>query len=581
MLFALKLMGKIARLFCCSRLIALVSCVWFGICSVAQTASPNSENKKLSFEISFSAEQSPKPIDGRLMLGISKNDKDEPRMQLKEEEAESQQFFAIDVDGLAPGKSAVIDATSLGFPIRSLADLPSGDYFVQALLNIYQTYHRADGHTVKLPPDMGEGQQWNKKPGNLYSKPQKLHLDRNSGVIKIALTEKIPPIEPAKDTKYIKHIRIQSKLLSDFWGQPMFIGAHVLLPAGFDEHPTAHYPVVVYQDHFSPDFRFFSEEPPKLDLKGRELESAKSKYQLYLDWTSGRLPHMIIIDPIHPNPYYDDSYAVNSENVGPYGDAIMKELLPAVEKQFRAIGQPWARVLVGGSTGGWETLADQVFYPDDFNGAWCFCPDPIDFHAYQTVNIYDDKNAFWVEGEWSQIPRAEMRDTKGNLLATMEPTVRREEVMGTHGRSTEQFGIWQAVFSPVGSDGYPKPIWDPATGVIDKDVANYWKEHYDLTHIMERDWSTLGPKLSGKLHFAVGDMDTWYLNNAVHILDNFMTSSRNPYKVPGFDYGPRKPHCYTGGGDQGIGNMFQRVLPKMREQMKATAPKDADMSWEY
>jgi hypothetical protein len=541
--------------------------------------------EKLRFEISFSPTLNSQALDGRLMLGLSKDDKEEPRFQLQEEEAKSQQFFAVDVEGLAPGKAALIDVTALGFPIPSTADLPAGDYYVQAVLNIYETFRRADGHTLKLPPDMGEGQQWNKKPGNLYSKPQKMHIDPNGGVIRITLSEKVPPIEPPKDTKYIKHVRIQSKLLTEFWGRPMFIGAHVLLPAGFEEHPNAHYPVVVYHDHFSPDFRFFSEQPPSAGQKAPELEFAKSKYQMYLDWTSGRLPHMIIIDPIHANPYYDDSYAVNSANVGPYGDAIVKELLPAVEKQFRAIGQPWARVLVGGSTGGWETLADQVFYPDDFNGAWCFCPDPIDFHAYQSVNIYDDKNAFWVEGEWSRIPRTEMRDTKGNVLATMEPTVRREEVMGTHGRSTEQFGIWQAVFSPVGQDGYPKPIWDPTTGAIDKGVANYWREHYDLTHIMERDWATLGPKLSGKLHFAVGDMDTWYLNNAVHIFDDFVSSEKNPYKKPDFDYGPRKPHCYTGGASVGVfeavGTMFQRIMPKMRDQMKATAPKDADMSWEY
>jgi enterochelin esterase-like enzyme len=551
----------------------------------AQTSNTQTAGTKLRFEISFPAQLSAKTLDGHLMLGLSKSDKEEPRFQLDETEAESQQFFSLDVDALAPDKPAVIDANALGYPVRSLADLPPGDYYVQAVLNIYETFHRSDGHVVKLPPDMGEGQQWNKKPGNLFSKPQKLHVDSNAGVIRISLTEKISSIEPPKDTKYIKHVRIQSKLLSEFWGRPMFIGAHILLPAGFEEHPNAHYPVLVYQDHFSPDFRFFSEQPPKPDLKGRELDFARSKYQMYLDWASGRLPHMIMIDSIHPNPYYDDSYAVNSANVGPYGDAIMKELLPAVEKQFRAIGQPWARVLMGGSTGGWETLADQVFYPDDFNGAWCFCPDPIDFHAYQSVNIYDDKNAFWVEGDWSRIPRAEMRDTKGNVLATMEPTVRREEVMGTHGRSTEQFGIWQAVFSPVGPDGYPKPIWDPTSGVIDKDVANYWRDHYDLTHIMERDWATLGPKLSGKLHFAVGDMDTWYLNNAVHILDDFMHSPKNTYKVPDFDYGPRKPHCYTGGANvsvfEAVGTLFQRIMPKMAEHIKATAPKDGDMSWEY
>lgn len=535
--------------------------------------------KSFHFEISFPAAQSDTALDGRLMLGISKDEKEEPRFGLKEEEAESQQFFAIDVDQLAPGKPAVIDATSLGFPLRSLADLPPGDYFVQALLNRYQTYHRADGHTVKLPPDMGEGQQWNRKPGNLFSKSVRMHVDpKAGGVIRISLTEKIAAIEPAEDTKYVKHVRLQSDLLSKFWGTAMFIGAHVLLPQGFDEHPNAHYPLVIWQDHFSSDFRYFRPDPPDPKLQGRAREGAEAAHRFYLDWTSGRFPRVIIVDPIHANPYYDDSYAVNSANVGPYGDAITQELIPSIEKQYRGIAQPWARVLVGGSTGGWEALADQVFYPDYFSGAWSYCPDPIDFHAYQSVNIYDDKNAFWVDGTWSRVPRPEMRDTKGNLLATMEPTVRREEVMGTHGRSTEQFGIWQAVFSPAGEDGYPKAIWDPATGVIDHDVANYWREHYDLNHIMQRDWATLGPKLAGKLHFAVGEMDTWYLNNAVHLLHDFLASEKNPYKVPDFDFAPGKPHCYLGGP---VGTLFQRILPEMRDQMKSFAPKNADLSWEY
>jgi enterochelin esterase-like enzyme len=546
----------------------------------AQSSPPSKgTTHTLRFEISFPAQLSRTPLDGRMMLGLSTDEKQEPRMHFLEEEVQSQQFFAVDVNDLAPGEPAVIDASALGYPARSLADIPAGDYYVQALLNRYQTYHRADGYTVKLPPDMGEGQQWNQKPGNLYSKPVRMHIDPHNGsVIHISLTEKIPPVEPVQDSKYVKRIRIQSKLLTKFWGTPMYLGAHVLLPEGFDTHPNAHYPIVVYQDHFSRDLRFFRSEPPAREMKGREREWADAAYKMYQDWTSGRLPHVIIVDPVHPNPYYDDSYAVNSANVGPYGDAITQELIPAIEQEFRGIGQPWARVLIGGSTGGWEALADQVFYPDYFNGAWSFCPDPVDFHAYQAVDIYNDKNAFWAEGKWGRVPRPEMRDTKGNLLATMEPTVRREEVLGTHGRSTDQFGIWQAVFSPVGSDGYPKPIWNPATGVIDPEVANYWRDHYDLTHIMERDWATLGPKLAGKLHFAVGDMDTWYLNNAVHRLEDFLRSEKNIYKVPDFNYGAGKPHCYTGGPFQ---DMWQRVLPAMRAQMKATAPKGADLSWDY
>lgn len=176
---------------------------------------------KLRFEISFSASLSDKVLDGHMMLGIARDDKPEPRYQLLEEEAKSAQFFGLDVDGLAPGTPAVIDENTLGYPLVSLSQLPAGDYYVQAVLNIYDTFRRSDGHAVKLPPDMGEGQQWYEKPGNLMSKPQRIHIGPESGAIRISLTDKIPTVQAPQDTKYVKHFRIQSKLLSDFWGLPM------------------------------------------------------------------------------------------------------------------------------------------------------------------------------------------------------------------------------------------------------------------------------------------------------------------------------------------------------------------------
>jgi hypothetical protein len=432
---------------------------------------------------------------------------------------------------------------------------------------------------------MGEGQQWNRKPGNIFNKPVLVHFDpQGSEVIRLTLTEKIPEIHPPADTKYLKHIRIQSKLLSAFWGRPMYLGATVLLPEGFETHPSAHYPLLVEHGHFEEDFRFFNPEPPK-ESKGIELGYEQYAHRFYQDWTSGNLPRMLILSIQHANPYYDDSYAVNSANLGPYGDAITQELIPEVEKQFRGIGQPWSRALEGGSTGGWEALAQQVFYPDFFNGTYSFCPDPIDFRAYQLVNIYEDKNAFYDEGQFGKVPRGEMRAPNGKILSVMEPAVRREEVMGTHGRSTEQFGIWQAVFSPVGADGYPKAIWNSTTGVIDPEVAAYWKEHYDLRYIIERDLATLGPKLAGKIHFAVGDMDTWYLNNAVHLMQQSLESAKNPFRIADFEYSPGKPHCYAGGGDistlQSYGTLYQRIMPQIAKHMMATAPANADQSWKY
>jgi len=556
------------------------------------------------FEISFPKEMSAGPLDGHVLLLIANNGDKEPRFQISFMVAKSQQVFGVDVDALAPGAPAVIDASTVGYPAESLNDVPAGDYWVQGLLNIYDTFHLGNGRTLKLPPDKGEGQHWQVKPGNLYSKPVKMHLDPKSPqTVRISLTEKIPPVEDepkvvdsvvgwdasnddhvVRDNKWVKHIRIQSDLLTKFWGRPTYLGAVVLLPDEWEEHPDAHYPLIVEQDHFHrglPGVVSFRTEPPSDKLKGGELHQAQSGYKLYQDWTAGRLPRVIVLSIQHATPYFDDSYAVNSENVGPYGDAITRELIPYVEKQFRGIGQGWARAVYGGSTGGWESLASQVFYPDFYNGAWVFCPDVVDFRAYMTMNLYDDSNAFWIDGIYGNVPRPSVRQPDGLVLSTMEQMNRYELVFGTHSRSGEQLDTWQAVFSSVGEDGYPKPVFNKRTGKIDHEVAKYWKEHYDLSAIMQRDWKTLGPKLAGKLHLYVGEADTFYLDRAVHLLKDFLDTTTDPYYHGSFEFGMRKPHCYPGEYDPAVG-LNQHYWPEMVKRMEETAPPGADLkSWKY
>ncbi|MEE8116977.1 MAG: hypothetical protein V3T28_07720, partial [Gemmatimonadales bacterium] len=426
----------------------------------------------------------------------------------------TQLVFGIDVAGLPPGEHAVIDENAFGYPIRSLRELPPGRYTVQALLNRYQTFHRADGHTVMLPPDRGEGQRWNRKPGNFYSTPRAVNIDPSRDhVIRLALDREIPPIPLPPETKYIKHVRIRSGLLTEFWGRPMYLGAHVLLPEGFDEHPEARYPLVVMHGHFPYTFTGFRPEPPDPNLEptysdrfgidGYNRIQQEYAHQFYQDWTGPGFPRVLLITIQHPTPYYDDSYAVNSENNGPYGDAIMHELIPYIERRYRGIGEGWARFTYGGSTGGWEAMAVQVFYPDEFNGAWIACPDPIDFRAYTVVDIYEHDNAYHVDSQWKRTPRPGRRDYLGHVSATLEEMNHRELALGTRSRSGDQWDIWEAVYSPVGEDGYPRRIWDKLTGEIDHEVAAHWRENYDLSYILRRDWQTLGPKLRGKLHIYV------------------------------------------------------------------------------
>src|SRR5277367_2309084 len=413
------------------------------------------------FSVSFTKERSAQPLDGRVFVLLSTDPSQEPRMQI-DLSVKTQILFGVDVDALAPGQPIVVtNDNAFGYPVRHLRDVPAGEYYVQAVLHRYETFHRSDGHTVKLPMDRGEGQHWNIAPGNLYSKPQEITLDASSSApVKIVMDQAIAPIPEAKDTKYIRHIRIKSELLSAFWGRPMYLGAHVLVPEGFDEHTEAHYPLAVFHGHFPSDLSGFRTEPPDPNLKpdysdrfhlgGYNRIQQEEAYAFYQQWISPKFPRFLVIKINHANPFYDDSYAVNSANVGPYGDAIESELIPAIEKQFHGIGQGWARFMYGGSTGGWEALAVQVFYPDHYNGTFAACPDPIDFHAYTNIDLYDrdsefGENAFFVEGAHTRIPQPAMRHYEGHTLISTQEINRYELALGDQGRSGEQFDIWQAV----------------------------------------------------------------------------------------------------------------------------------------
>jgi hypothetical protein len=577
------------NIYSAAGLLAVV--ILFFACSSQQ---PSSDG--LKFALSFSSEMSQSALDGRMLLMISNDESREPRFQITRGPS-SQLVFGVDVNGLQPGEEVMIGKEVFGYPLTSIAEIPAGEYHVQGLLNRYETFERADGHTVKLPPDKGEGQQWSRKPGNFYSTPMTARIDpKKDNIIKISLDQKIPDITPVEETEYIKYVKIQSDLLSEFWGRPMYLGAWVLLPEGFDEHPEARYPLIINHGHFPRQFGGFRTEPPDPDLEpdfserfdwpGYNITQQEYAYKFYQYWRASDTPRMVIIKVQHANPYYDDSYAVNSENLGPYGDAITYELIPHIEEKFRCIGEGWARFLYGGSTGGWEALGVQVFYPDEYNGCFAACPDPIDFRAYTSVNIYEDKNAYYLDTPWKKTPRPRGRNTIGEVQFTLREACHLELVLGTNNRSGGQQDIWEAVFGPAGKDGFPQRIWDRKTGEIDPDAAEYWRENYDLRYILERDWAALGPKLKGKIHIYTGDMDDYYLNNAVYLMEEFLENTKNPYYDGEIDYGDRAGHCWN--GDQTRPNALSRLryhqmfIPKILNRIQESAPPGADTSsWRY
>lgn len=521
--------------------------------AAAQTGSTG-----IRFEVVFDGAARSEPVTGRVYVAVSRAvDRQTPIQQAG---PTGSPLFARSVEGLEPGKAAIIDATAAAHPLGSLRDLPAGDYWVQPFVNVYTRFPRADGHTVWLHMDQWEGQNWKTSPGNLYGDPVRVRLDPASpAAIRLVADEVIPPVQVPADTEYVKRIKIRSQILSKWWGHPIDLGAVVLLPKDYDKHPDVKYPVVYSHGHFS------------LAAPG-----GYGRDQAFTNaWNAAGTPRMIYVTLQHPSPYYDDSYGVNSANNGPYGDAIMKELIPAVETAFRVIREPWARVLTGGSTGGWIALAHQVFYPDFYGGTFSLCPDSVDFRYHQIVNVYDDANAYWIERDWMKIERPNQRRPDGNIQSMMKDENWYERVVGDRSRSGGQWDIWEATYGPVGADGYPKPIWNKETGAIDKDVAAYWKEHYDLRHILESNWTTLGPKVAHKLHVYIGDMDSYYLNMGVRMLDEFF---RQRAKDPPFTgevvFQPMAPHCWGPRGSD--------LLDRMAAHVTRHAPKGADVtSWKY
>jgi len=491
------------------------------------------------FEIRVPASVRKEPLTGRVYVIITSDSTRDPRTQVARV---GTPLFGHDVEHLAPGAPAVVSGMDLGTPVFDMADIPPGDYWVEPFVNVYSEFKRADGHVLWMHDDQWEGQNWARSPGNIYGTARKIHLDpKSKTVIKLVADHVIPPIVVPADNEYVQRFKFQSPTLTKFWGRPIYLGATVLLPRDY-KTSTISYPVNYQQGHFSLAAPYGFEAAP-----GSRGATSPSFHD---EWLSDKFPRMLVVTFQHPTPYFDDSYAVNSVNSGPYGDAIMNELIPEVEKRYRVIKQPWARWLSGGSTGGWESLALQIYHPDFFGGTWSSCPDPVTFSDVEGVNMYKDENAFYKQySQWQLTPTVNSREVNGAIRQTAQQRYWMELVNGTHGRSgTGQQDVWQSTWGPIGADGYFKPAVDSRTGKIDHSVTDSWRENYDLMYYLQRNWSTVGPKLVGKIHVYVGNMDSFFLDRATRELQAWMKTTQNPHYEGYFVYGDQKPHCWSGPG---------------------------------
>lgn len=520
-------------------------------------------------------------LDGRIFVIVTRNGETEPRLQGPGLDQNAPPFWGLDVNGLSSNGSVELNAGGAGvygFPLPSLNDLPEGEYFVQAFMNVYETFHRSDGSTVKLHMPCGDGHRVIWSTGNIYSDVQQVRITDSSEPVRLELSNVIPPFYPTPpdgtcqqanfpESQHVKFVKIKSELLSEFWGRPMYVAAKVLLPKGYQERPDARYPVIWSMSHHP---RAYSFEGFFLGI-GNFDEAGTDPFSQF--WLADGTPRVIIVQPLSENPFYDTSYWVNSPNAGPYGDVLTQELQPEIDKRFRTVGQPWSHTLTGCSSGGWMALAPQVFYPDLFGGAFVFAPDTVDFRSWWTINLYEDKNAYWNLSEWRKWPRPYIRDNfdlTGNTAATMEEWGHLELAMGDKSRSGEYFHHQQATWGPQGPDGYPLPAWNALTGEIDPAAAEQYRK-YDLSAYLAANWATLEPKLRGRLQFWVTNEDTYFVNLGVRSLEEKLTTLSPPSDAQ-FNYS-REAHCQIPARDP------VQLLQSMADFMAAHAPAGADVSW--
>jgi hypothetical protein len=421
----------------------------------------------------------PPAASGRVLFAVAPPDR---RPSFTNTDPPAYPVVGTDVASFARDTVAVLDGTSLAFPLTPLDRLPAGEYAVQAVF--------AHNRDVNLPY----------APGNLRSAVTKARLDPAAGTTVRLTLDDVFPVETPEDTATHKYLALPSKLLSDFHGRPMVYRVGVILPTDFDKLREKKYALIVRIGGFGTRY-----------TAARHIRPDPRFVQILTD---GAGP-------------FGDPYQVNSANNGPYGDALVHEVIPHIEAAYRCLGTPQSRFTTGGSTGGWVSLALQVFYPDFFNGCWSQCPDGVDFRAFELIDIYSDANAYVNRFGFE---RPAKRTIDGDTIYTVRHESRLERVLGRGGRwelSGRDWASWNAVYGPRGTDGLPVPLWDGETGAINREVVQHW-EQYDLRRVLERNWPTLGPKLAGKIHIWVGDADDYFHNNAVHRLKAMLEKQTDP-----------------------------------------------------
>lgn len=528
----------------------------------------------LTFSVVLDGKIVAEPLTGRVFVILAKSRDPEPRLQA--DSVESPPLFGVAANELQPETPLTVGGNALGSPVRRLRDLPPGTYFIQAFARRFVRYPRADGHVI-WGLDQWFGQDGFESAGMLYSDIKRVQIAKADGRdIVIRISHITLRKQAAPDTRWLKHIKFRSALLSKFWGRPIYLGVDLLLPKEYFNGEAKKFPIIYeLRNHYlrTPPFDFSERDHGETTEERvvREQTGGESGHKFYEEWTTGNIRQVIEAQIFEPTPFFDYSASMNSANNGPYEDAVMNELIPYIETTFRVIGTPDGRGVLGKSTGGRDALSLITHHPDFFRSAWIFYPCSFDYSDYYSQDIYNGTNAFEDDSHAGFGPKVEhlfFRTLGGGAAMTLRDWALHEAVVGgDSGVGAEFTGSENALNSPIGKDGYPTHRFDLITGEINPSTTNEWRRH-DVAAFLRSNIKIIAPKLQGKLHFFVGDRDEWFRNYQVHDLERFLSASSETNRIATFRYGPFGGHPWQPMKNSELVNMIASELSPVNELRK-------------
>ena len=423
--------------------------------------------KAQQFEVSYSETAFKGPFTGNVLLYLSKESNEPKNLTVYP-------CFRMEVKNIKPNQNVTFTDSAISYPTL-LSRIERGEYNVQVVWDLNK-----GGRIIGLSVD------------NMYNDAVKIKLDNQTELFKITC-DKVVPERIFVESKFVKEIKAPSKLLSKFYNKPITINAPVILPKEYYEQPGRMFPVYFIVAGYGSDYHHYSSSESSDTLASIPMDTIPC-IKVYLDGNC---------------PLGHSAYA-NSDNNGPVGDAFAYEFLPDLDKKFRTNG---ARVIRGHSSGGWTVAYLLTHYPKLFVAGNASAPDPVDFHQFTKTNLYKDsvRIEFVDALTIGKIPEGEFKYDLPNIAKSIEDVIYRGE----------QNVSFDAVFGPKGKNGLPIPLYNSATGVLNKEVFEHWKK-YDLTQFLVSNWSKLERDLSGKMRFSVGNEDNAFLNFPVMMLEKEM-----------------------------------------------------------